>query len=302
MKLDLNDYFYFVHVVEKQGYTAAASALQMPKSRLSRHVAQLEERLGVRLLQRTSRNVTITEQGKDFYQHARKLVDAMEMAESAMQNNQGELSGKIVISCSNGVAQYGLCELFIEFAKRHPRVHIEQRVTNSIINLVADGVDIAIRGHSGDLPDSSLIQRGISQVDWPLFAAPSLIETLGEITLPTDLSQCSFLKIGRFNQQNTISLIHHSGQQVTQTVIPALCSEDMTTLKRSAVAAMGITSLPSYVCRKEVLQGQLIRILPDWLTQSAKLSLVMPSRLGVPAHVSAFADFLRSELPKIVKE
>lgn len=298
MKLDLNDYYYFVHVVEKKGYTAAANALQMPKSRLSRHVSQLEERLGVRLLQRTSRNVTITQQGQNFYQHARKLVDAMELAESAMENSDGELSGKIVISCSTGVAQYALSDLFIDFVKQYPRIQIEQRVTNSIVNLIADGVDLAIRGHSSDLPDSSLIQRSITNVDWPLYAAPTYLQQHASINEPSDLKHHAFLKLGRFNQQNTINLLHNNGEGLMQSVLPLLCSEDMATLKRAAVAGVGVTSLPNYVCRSDMQQGQLVRVLPNWLTQRANLSLVTPSRLGVPAHVKAFAEFIREEMPK----
>lgn len=300
MKLDLNDYYYFVHVVEKQGYTAAANALQMPKSRLSRHVAQLESRLGVRLLQRTSRNVTVTQQGLVFYEHARKLVDAMELAESTMQNAEGELAGKVVISCSTGVAQYALSDLFVEFAKLHPRIQIEQRVTNTLVNLIADGIDLAIRGHSADLPDSSLIQRPITRVDWPLFASPTFIKNLGSINHPNDLHTCPFLKVGRFNQQNTIKLQDQDGKHIEQTVIPLLCSEDMATLKQSAIAGLGITSLPSYVCRPEVDRGELVQILPQWLTQAASLSLIMPSRLGVPAHIKVFAEFLREKLPQVM--
>lgn len=300
MKLDLNDYYYFVHVVEKQGYTAAAAALQMPKSRLSRHVSQLEARLGVRLLQRTSRHVAVTQEGQQFYEYARKLVDAMELAESAMKNAQGELSGKAVISCSTGVAQYALGELLTEFDEQHPQVQIEQRVSNSMTNLIAEGVDLAIRGHSTDLPDSSLIQRSIARVDWPLFASPALLEKMTPLRDATDLAHLNFLKVGRFNQANTIRLIDDKGQNTSQTVIAKLCSEDMSTLKRAAVAGLGVTSLPNYVCKSELKSGELVRVLPEYLTQSANLSLVMPSRLGVPAHIKALADFIRDKLPSVM--
>ena len=300
MKLDLNDYYYFVHVVEKQGYTAAAAALQMPKSRLSRHVAQLEARLGVRLLQRTSRHVAVTQEGLHFYGYARKLVDAMELAESAMKNTQGELSGKAVISCSTGVAQYALGELLIEFAERHPQVKIEQRVANSMANLIAEGVDLAIRGHNTDLPNSSLIQRSIARVDWPLFASPALLEKVTSLKDATDLAHLNFLRVGRFNQTNTINLIDNKGQNTSQTVIAKLCSEDMSTLKRAAIAGLGVTSLPNYVCKSELKSGELVRVLPEYLTQAANLSLVMPSRLGVPVHIKALADFIRDKLPSVM--
>ena len=301
MKVNLNDYYYFVHVVEKQGYTAAANALQMPKSRLSRHVAQLEERLGVRLLQRTSRNVTVTESGKRFYQHARKCVDAMEFAESAMQNAAGELSGKVIISCSTGLTQFAFGDLCIEFAKKHPSIEIEQRISNAYVDMVAEGVDMAIRGHSTSLPDSNLIQRPIANVDWPLYCAPNYLNDIESIKTPRDLSKCAFLKIGRVNAQNAIRLIHDSGQEVMQTITPRFCSEDMASLKQAAISGLGITSLPKYVCQQDVLSGDLIQVLPAWLTQSAQLSLVMPSRLGVPKHIHLFAEYIREHLPAIVR-
>ncbi|HBA35271.1 MAG TPA: LysR family transcriptional regulator, partial [Gammaproteobacteria bacterium] len=113
--IDLNDYFYFVHVVEKRGFSPAARALNMPKSRLSRHVSQLEERLDTRLIQRTSRQFKVTETGRVFYQHARALIDEMEAAEAAIQSRKASLSGRVTMSCSVGVAQFAIKELVCEF-------------------------------------------------------------------------------------------------------------------------------------------------------------------------------------------
>ncbi|NGN96386.1 LysR family transcriptional regulator [Grimontia sp. S25] len=301
MKVDLNDYFYFVHVVEKKGYTAAAKALNMPKSRLSRHVVQLEERLGVRLLQRTSRNVAVTEEGKSFYHHARKLVDTLELAEAAMDNRSGKLTGKVVISCSTGVAQFALLSIVTEFAKLHPKVHIEQRVTNAMEDLVAEGIDIAIRGHSAELPDSSLIQRFITTVEWQFFCSPRYLETLQQLNTPYDLADCQFLKVGRSGSKDAIPLMNRDGLRTHQTSNIALCSEDMSTIRQAAIEGLGVTALPDYVCRTALQTGELVRVLPDWLSQSASLSLLMPSRLGVPPHTKALAEFIREKLPLVVR-
>jgi DNA-binding transcriptional LysR family regulator len=300
MKVDLNDYFYFMHVVEKKGYTAAASALNMPKSRLSRHVTQLEARLGVRLLQRTSRNVTVTQEGRHFYQHARKLVDTMELAEAAMKHNTGSLAGKVVISCSTGVAQFALLDIIAEFSKQHPKVLIEQRVSNTMVDIVAEGIDMVIRGHSGELPDSSFIQRFITKVEWPLYCAPEYLEQVEKIDTPDDLANCRFLKVGRANQKDAISLLNKEGLRTHQITNIALCSEDMSTIKHAAITGLGVTALPDYVCNKAVKTQQLVRVLPEWVSQSANLSLLMPSRLGVPAHTKALAEFIREKLPIVV--
>jgi len=297
VEVDLNDYFYFVHVIEKKGFSAAATALDMPKSRLSRHVAQLEDRLGVRLLQRTSRHVAPTEEGNSFYHHARKLVDAMELAEAAMDNRSGSLSGKVVISCSTGVAQFLLIDILTEFAKQHPDVLIEQRVSNSMIDLIAEGVDIAIRGHSGDLPDSSLIQRSVARVDWPFYCSPDYLNHIQQLETPYDLARCRFLKVGRSSAKNAIPLLHTDGLRTHQTTRIALCSEDMSTIRQAAINGLGVTALPDYVCTSALQTGQLVRVLPDWISQSASLSLLMPSRLGVPPHTKALAEFIREKLP-----
>jgi len=301
MKVDLNDYFYFMHVVEKKGYTAAAKVLNMPKSRLSRHVAQLEARLDVRLLQRTSRNVTVTQEGQKFYQHARKLVDTMELAESAMKNSKGSLTGKVVISCSTGVAQFALLEVITEFAKQHPAILIEQRVGNTLVDLVAEGIDIAIRGHSGELPDSSLIQRFITKVDWPLYCAPSYLEKVEPIETPYHLANCRFLKVGRGSSKDAIPLLHKDGLRTHQTTNIVMYSEDMSTLRRATIEGLGIIALPDYVCKEALQTGQLVQVLPGWISLSASLSLLMPSRLGVPPHTKALADFIREKLPAVIK-
>jgi len=301
VKIDLNDYFYFMHVVEKKGYTAAAKALNMPKSRLSRHVAQLEARLGIRLLQRTSRNVTVTQEGQNFYQHARKLVDTMELAESAIKNSKGSLTGKVVISCSTGVAQFALIEVITEFAKLHPAVLIEQRVGNVLVDLVAEGIDIVIRGHSGELPDSSLIQRFITKVEWPLYCSPSYLEKVERLDTPYQLADCRFMKVGRGSSKDAIPLLHKNGLRTHQATNIVMYSEDMSTVRQAAIAGLGITALPDYVCKQALQSGHLVQVLPDWISQSASLSLLMPSRLGVPQHTKALADFIREKLPTATK-
>lgn len=271
----------------------------MPKSRLSRHVTQLEERLGVRLLQRTSRNVTVTDEEYGFYQHARKLVDTMELVEAAMESRMGLLSGKVVLSCSTGVAQFALIDIITEFAKLYPQVLIEQRVSNTNVDLIAEGIDMAIRGHSSELPDSSLIQRFITKVEWSLYCSPSYLEEIGKIESPYDLARCRVLKVGRSNGKDAIPLQRKDGLRTHQNTNIVMCSEDMSTLKQATIVT-GVIALPDYVCKKPLQTGHLVRILPEWISQSASLSLLMPSRLGVPAHTNALAEFIREKLPLAV--
>ena len=290
--IDLNDYFYFVQLVEKQGISAAAEAMAMPKSRLSRHLKQLEERLNTRLIQRTSRQFHITDAGHTFYQHARTIIDEMELAEAAMQSTENEISGRIRLSCSVGVAQFAIKELLVQFLSEHPGVELLQQVTNQYVDVVASGVDLAVRGHVAQLPDSSLIQRHLADVPWHLFASGKYLENKDQIKSPYDLFQQSTLKVGWQSAAGEWQLENASGLKTAVTHSPIFCCDDMSTLKAVAVAGLGIVALPSYTCKDELRTGLLHRVLPDWQVGQAKLSLVMPSRKGVTPAVKALRDFL----------
>lgn len=298
--IDLNDYFYFVHVVEKQGFSAAARALNIPKSRISRHINQLEQRLDARLIHRTSRNMSVTETGQTFYQHARSLIDAMELAEASVQQQYEKVSGRIVLSCSVGVAQFVLMNLVSRFVLENPNIDIDQHVSNDIIDLIEQGVDIAVRGHTSDLPDSSLIQRPLATVEWQLFAGHSFVDQYGMPNSPYDLKECDFLKVGWRQRNSNLLLQNKEGIKINLSIAAKFCSDDMTTLKHAAEQGLGIVALPAYTCRAELASGQLLRVLPEWSVGEAKLSVLMPSRLGVPPHIKAFSEFLRKEVPRVV--
>jgi len=295
-KIDLNDYFYFVHVVEKQGFSPAARALNMPKSRLSRHVSQLEERLDTRLIQRTSRQFKVTETGQLFYQHARALIDEMQAAEAAIQSRKGLLSGRVTISCSVGVAQFALKDLVFEFLEKHPKVDLVQQVTNQAVDLVSSGIDLAIRGHMDALPDSSIIQRRLANVSWHLFASPEHLARTGTPESPHDLLNRQSLKVGWQPVSGHWSLENADGVKSTIPFSPLLCSDDMTTLKQAAAKGLGIVSLPVYACSDELNDGSLVRVLPDWVSGKAQLSLVMPSLRGQSPPVRALSDYLIDNL------
>jgi DNA-binding transcriptional LysR family regulator len=290
--IDLNDYFYFVHVVEKRGFSPAARALDMPKSRLSRHVAQLEERLDTRLIQRTSRQFKVTETGQVFYRHARALIEEMEAAEAAIQSRKESLSGRVSLSCSVGVAQFAIKDLVFEFLQKNPKVSLVQQVSNQAVDLVSSGIDLAIRGHMEALPDSSLIQRHLANVSWHLFASPAYLARTGTPETPDDLFKRQSLKVGWQPVSGQWNLENADGLKTAIPFSPQLCSDDMTTLKQAAALGLGIVSLPAYACRDELDDGSLLRVLPGWVAGKAQLSLVTPSRRGHSPAVRALVDYL----------
>ena len=294
--IDLNDYFYYVHVVDKQGFSAAAKALNMPKSRLSRHVAKLEQRLDVQLIQRTSRQFNVTETGMIFYQHAKNLVEEMETAEATMQKRKGVVSGKVTLSCSVGLAQFALKDLIIEFLIQYPDIELIQQVTNQTIDMVSSGIDLAIRGHTSPLPDSNIIQRNLANVTWHLFASPNYLSLNGTPKTPNDLFKQQGLKMGWQPSSGHWNVQNETGSKEVIPFTPRLCSDDMNTLKQAAADGMGIVSLPNYICKEELASGTLVRILPSWVTGEAQLSLLMPSRRAQSSAVHVLSEYLIKNL------
>ncbi len=300
--IDLNDYYYFVHVVEKRGFTPAANALNMPKSRLSRHVSKLEERLDIKLIQRTSRQFKVTDTGQVFYQHARALLDEMEAAEAAIESRKASLNGRIAMSCSLGVAHFAIKDLVVKFLKENPKVELVQQVTNQNIDLVAAGIDIAIRGHVEALPDSSIIQRSLSTFSWHLFASPGYLTKTGTPKTPYDLFKRQSLKVGWQPAVGHWTLQNKQGVKTTIPYQPQLCSDDMSTLKDAAIAGLGIVSLPNYTCRAEIDNGSLVKVLPDWISGKAQLSLLTPSRITQSPVTRSFGDYLLNNVHALTRD
>ncbi len=301
MDLDLNDYFYFAHVVEKGGFAAAGRALAVPKSLLSRRVRQLEDRLGVRLIQRTSRQFVVTDVGQALYRRARAALDEMEAAEAEVRCQTDSLSGRVRLSCSVGMAQYTLGDILSRFLLENPGVEVILNVTNRHVNLVESGIDIALRGHVGALPDSSLIQRTVARTPWFLFASPAYLERAGCPSTPEDLGSHVGLKAGWRPELGEWSLLGPKGTRSSVHFRPKLCSDDMSTLKTAAAAGLGIVALPGYVCRQELKAGELVIVLPDWLAADAQISLLQPTNRGALPVVRALAEHLCAELPRITE-
>ncbi len=297
--MDLNDAFYFVQVVEKGGFSAASRALNVPKSRLSRRVRQLEDDLGVRLLQRTSRVVTTTDIGEEYYRHAQGALTRFKAAETAVRRRANRIEGAVTVSCSVGMAQFALDRIIPRFLQENPRVTVVQRASNRMEDLVKDGIDVAIRGHMDTLPDSSLIQVKLAKLEWHLFCSPKYLESLSSPDEPSRLADHPALVLGRPEDVHQWLLTDLNGQSASVPCRVRLASDDMTTLKRTAISSLGITALPSYVCVPEVEAGSLVRVLPGWTAGCPQISLLMPSRQGLLPVVEAFIDCLKRELPPV---
>lgn len=298
--MDLNDAFYFVQVVEKGGFSAAARSLNIPKSRLSRRVRQLEDDLSVRLLQRTSRIVTTTEIGKEYYRHARDALTRFEIAETAVRRKTNTIEGTVTLSCSVGMAQFGLDQILPRFLQDNPGVTVVQRTSNQMEDLIKGGIDVAIRGHMDSLPDSSLIQMRLAQVEWHLFCSPEYLGALDEIDDPVALTDHPALVLGRPGASHQWLLRRDEGQTASVPCRVRFASDDISTLKNAAALSLGIAALPAYVCRPEVEARSLVRVLPGWTAGRPQISLLMPSRRGLLPAFEAFLDCLKQEMPAVL--
>ena len=298
--MELNQAYYLVNVVEKQGFSAAARALGIPKSRISRQVKNLEEALGTRLVNRDSRRMSLTEAGEAYYRHAKMALECMMAAEAAVRGDKDALEGTVTLSCSVGVAQFALSRILPRFLAENPRVILRLQASNDYADLIGDGIDLAIRGHVKLLPDSGLIHRHITDVPWYLFSSPGLAQQFSASASPTELDGQTGLALGWRPGGDCWSLQGPGGSSASVPFAARMRSDDMVTLKQAAAAGLGVVALPAYVCAEEVAAGRLSRLLPEWTAGLPEISLLMHERRGNPPQVDALAAFLRRELPQVM--
>jgi DNA-binding transcriptional LysR family regulator len=297
--LDLNDFFYFVHVIDRGGFTAAARSLGVPKSTLSHRVRQLESSLGVRLINRTSRQFSTTNVGKEFYHHAALTLQQAEAAESLIRQPLAEPSGTIRFTVSVPLAQFAINRMLGDFISRFPKINLVQYATDDYVDIVAENYDLAIRAHSEPLPESTLVGRSLAPAPWYLFASASYLDRAGTPRSPEELPRHGALFMMRGGAPQW-QMRHRRKRSVAVPIEPRLSSNDMVALKQSACAGLGIVALPSYVCRAEMQTGELTRVLPDWVAGDSTLTALIPFRRGMLPSIRAFVDFISAEFPKVI--
>jgi DNA-binding transcriptional LysR family regulator len=300
--LDLNDFFLFVQVVDRGGFTAAGRTLRMPKSTLSHRIQQLETNLGVRLLNRTSRQFGATDAGKEFYHHAVAMLREAEQAETAIRHRLSEPTG--VVRCTAGVAtmQFAMRDMLPDFLNLYPKVNVVAHATDRIVDIVGENYDVAVRAHSNPLPDSNLVQRTLTPAPWFLFAGSAYLDSNKAPETPRDLQKHPSLFMMRTGVAPVWRLRHSSKakDQVVLPLAPRLLGDDMIGLKQAAIKGLGVVALPGYVCRDEVRSGALRRVLPNWLAGDSTITALVPYRQGLLPSVRVFLNHLAIEFPKVV--
>jgi len=285
---DLNELAVFTYVVEHGGFTAAAEATQLPKSNISRRVASLEERLGVRLLERTTRVVHVTEIGDIYYRHCRRMLDEADHADLYVEQAMEIPRGTLRVSASVNVGQHLLAPMAAEFMARYPEVQFELLWSNRLIDVIDEGFDLVIR--TGALQDSSLVARRLGQWWLFLYASAEYLKARGTPQRPEDLQDHDCLVMSDMSGSNQWTL--SKGDLTEQVVItPRASVNDFDTLRRMVADGGGIAILPSYMQFGDY-HNRLVRVLDDWTGRLIELHAVFPSHRGATPKVRAFLDFL----------
>jgi DNA-binding transcriptional LysR family regulator len=297
---DLNDLYYFSIVVEKGGFAAAGRALDIPKSRLSRRIAQLEERLGVRLLQRSTRRFAVTEVGQRFYRHCQSVIAEAQAAEEAVAELTTEPRGLVRISCPISFTQNVMTTILPEFAAKYPQVRLLILSTNRRVDLINEGVDIAVRVRFKLDTDGDLVLRTFGRSGQFLVASPAYLDTRGRPDHPQDLARLDTLSIAEQETQ-TWELSGPDGQVHRVEHQPRLMCGDFPMMVQAAVSGLGIALLPESVCARAVAAGELEILLKGWTLPEGIVHCVFPSRRGVLPAVRALIDFLAERMPVAVQ-
>ena len=299
---DLNDFVWFVKVVDYGGFAAAGRALDLPKSRLSRRIAQLEERLGVRLIHRTTRQFTVTEVGQTFYQHCKAMMVEAEAAEEAVAALQAEPRGIVRITCPITLLHVHVCPMLARFMARYPGINLQLEATNRRVDLVGEGVDIAIRVRPRPFDDSELVLRVLADRGHCLVASPALIQRMGEPIAPSELSAWPGLSMNEGKHIHKWALSGPGGAKAEIHYYPRLITTDMLALREAAMAGIGVVQLPILMVKDQLASGELIRVLEAWEPRREVIHAVYPSRRGLLPSVRTLVDFLTEEYAKMVEE
>lgn len=293
---DLNDLYYFAKVVEKGSFAAAARHLGVPKSRLSRRVAALESALGVRLLQRTTRKLALTETGKAYFEHAQNVMAEAEAAAEAVERVRTEPSGLLRVSCAISVAQTDLARILPEFLASHPRINIELLVTNRRIDLIQEGVDVALRVRVAGDEEPHLVTRRFRPALGFIVVNPELLDAYGPILQPEDIAKLPVMGFGSPDRKTHWTLTGPDGAQREVALTPRLATDDFIVLHDAALAGIGATLLPSGYAVEDIRAGRLTPILPEWSLPAGTLQAAYVSRRGMVPAVRVFLDFLDARL------
>jgi DNA-binding transcriptional LysR family regulator len=296
MHADLNDYVFFAEVVAHGGFAAAGRSMGEPKSKLSRRIAALESRLGVRLIERSSRRFRVTEIGQAFYERCRVMIQEAERADALVAAVQTEPHGHIRMSCPINLAKK-ISGIASSFLADFPKVQLQLVITDRAVDLIDERIDLALRVRRELTKDASLTMRSLGRSHWILVASPQMASQVGEdisalAALPTlGTSETSGEVMWTLERDDgTVHTLHHE---------PRLACGDYAVLCDAAAAGLGVAYLPDHACAEHLAAGKLVRVFQGWRSEAGIVHLVFTTRRGLPAATRALIDHLARQFPSL---
>lgn len=283
----------FVATVGANGFAAAARALDVPRSKISKQIQALEEAIGVQLLQRTTRSLHLTEAGAEYYDACRDVIASLDEAEQRARTGMGEIRGVLRVNAPMSFGLSRLGPLIPRFNELHPNVELQVVLSDQQVDPVKGGFDVTIRIAS--LPDSSMIARSLAPAPRIMVASPDYLAREGTPQTPKDLAHHKCLSYGYLQSGASLQLCNGKETQRV-TVSGPLHANNGDILAQAAVAGMGIALLPNFIVERAVADGRLVPVLCDWEAPAITVNAVYPSSRRVPMKTRAFIDFLVAEL------
>jgi DNA-binding transcriptional LysR family regulator len=295
---DLNSLAIFARVVEARSFSEAARRLKMPISTVSRRVAELEDQLGVRLLERSTRNLRLSDIGAEILAHAERAVELSEALDLAVSNQLSTVAGRLRLSVPPSVSDTLLAPLLSAFLASYPHVRVEVLVTERHVEHIAEGIDLAFR--IGTLRDSSLAARRILTYRRQLVAAPAYLQQNEPPAKPSDLLEHRLLAFSRRSGDASWTFVHRCGRETrTVSFVPFLTMNDYAGLTPSLLTGAGIGELPPVVQPELLRTGRLVEVMPDWRFPSWDLSVVHLGNRHIPRPVRVFKEFAAQMAPTL---
>ncbi len=292
---DLNDLYYFVQVVNHGSFAAAGRALGVPKSTLSRRLIALEERIGIRLIQRSTRKLAVTEIGQEYHRHCVAMLVEAEAAQEVIDRSRSEPQGLIRLSAPPALICFEIGPMIARYMAAYPLVKVELDSTSRRVDLIGEGIDVAIRVRFPPVENSDLAMRVLGESSQRIVACPAVIESLPSTIRPADLASLPSMDLDRPGREHIWELDGPDRAHVRIRHQPRLITDDMSQLLQAAIAGVGVVQLPNMVVQDDIQAGRVIDLLPDWRPVAGSVQAIFPSRRGLLPSIRSLIDFLVKE-------
>ena len=295
--IDRNAMGLYVRVVENNSFSKTAQREGVPVSTVSRKISDLEKALGVRLLERSTRRLRMTEIGQDYYERCRRGLEEFETANLMVTDQQAEVSGRLRLSVPPSISDVVIIPLIEEFQVLYPNAIVNCLVTDRHVNHIEDGIDISLR--VGDLKDSSLVARRLLRYRSVLVASPGYLKRAGAPSHPNELPLHALVAFSRWEPTVTW-LLENNGETYKVNVQSRIVINDYTGVQSAVINGLGISEIPAIICGQKLQDGSLVEVMPEWQFAPVTLSAIYPSNRNLSRLVRLFKDFCVERIEALV--